>query len=102
MRINLSDITFDNDFYTITLNNGNLLVLNSVYEQVADSNGNVTEINKVNIEVRDYEGNYICLAPTVIGMTNDYFTLGTDYTEYEGAVLNVANMYYVYLEVEDE
>lgn len=97
MLINLSEVTFENDFYEMELENGAGLTLNTVDEQFsyADEydNPKVCMVNRINIVYTDSEGvGYKC--PSVIGISNDYTSLDTDYVEYEGQVLNMENMQY--------
>lgn len=102
MTINLSEITFSYDFFSLPLPKGNTLIMNLVDECIA-SDGEETSIKGINIVValEDGTGNVGC--SSVIGMSNDYFTLTSGYPEYMGKVLTSENMQYCTMEiVEDE
>lgn len=102
MTINLSEITFSYDFFSLPLPKGNTLIMNLVDECIA-SDGEETSIKGINIVValEDGTGNVEC--SSVIGMNNDYFTLTSGYPEYMGKVLTSENMQYCTMEiVEDE
>lgn len=102
MVINLSNITFENDFYFLSLNDGKTIVFNIVNEDFLDKNGNSVKIDRINIEVDSEDGEYLGNTSSIIGLDNEYYSLKTDYKEYEGAVLTKDNMEYVRLEVADE
>jgi hypothetical protein len=96
MIINLDSIEFENDFFSITLPDGSLLVLNKVDENfTADEEDCV--VKAINIEIQKEEEYITC--PCVIGLGNDILQINTDYKEYEGEVLTPDNMGYCTIEV---
>lgn len=96
MTYNLSEISFDYDFFSISLPDGNTLILNKVDEDFIQ-NEEETVIDGVNIVVATESENIKC--SSVIGVGNDYFTLTSDYEEYLGTTLTSENMKYCYLEI---
>lgn len=99
MIIDLSEIKFTNDFYSVTLPDTNVLVLNKLDESLTISTLNTTmEIHNINVSLMDSEGNSID-CPCVIGMGNDILKIETDYTEWEGKVLTSDNMKYCTINV---
>lgn len=102
MVINLSDITFENDIFTIDLNDGGLLVLNNIDEALLPENAEYeTNIKVINIEVIDREGN-IKPCSNVIGLESNNIYIGTKYTEYNGSALNKDNLRYAFIEVKED
>lgn len=96
MTIDLSKVEFVNDFFTVTLPDGNLLVLNKVDEDfMADDVECI--VKAINIEVQK-DGEYVT-CPCVIGLGNDIMQINTEYKEYEGEVLTPENMGYCTIEV---
>ena len=96
MTIDLSKVEFVNDFFTVTLPDGNLLVLNKVDEDfMADDIECI--VKAINIEVQK-DGEYVT-CPCVIGLGNDIMQINTEYKEYEGEVLTPENMGYCTIEV---
>lgn len=100
MIIDLSQIEFFYDFYSLPLPSGDTLILNSVDENFTIDNVD-TEIKCINLVVALEDGSASYSVPSIIGMKNQFFTLNTDYTEYEGKRLNIDNIKYCKLEVED-
>lgn len=99
MTIELSKITFDNDFFSIVLPDGNELVLNKVDEDfIPSSSGTNCVVRSINVAMVDEEGNFID-CPCTIGMSNDIMEIKTDYKQYEGEVLTPDNMMYCTIEV---
>lgn len=96
MTIDLSKIEFNNDFFSVTLPDGSLLVLNKVDEDfTADEEECV--VKAINIEIQKEEEYITC--PCIIGLGNDILQINTDYKEYEGEVLTPDNMGYCTIEV---
>lgn len=99
MTINLSDVTFDNNFFEIYLPTGELLILNSLDESIA-VDGKVAVIDRINISVVDgNDEQHVC--SSVIGMGSSWFDLTTDYPEYMGKELTRENMRYCVIEVSE-
>ncbi len=100
MTYNLSEAIFVNDFYYIDREDGSIIALNLIDEDIQSGSAGAV-INVINIAVVDTEGNQkIC--SNVIGMTNEYFSLNSAYKEHLGTVLNKDNIQYCTLEVFDE
>ena len=100
MTYNLVDIEFTNDFYSISLDNGNFIVFNLVDEQPKVEEEEVS-INNINIAVVDSEGNQVTVS-NVIGMDTPYFKLTSAYSEVLGQTLTKDNIALCTLEVKDE
>lgn len=100
MKYNLSEATFENDFYSLDIADGSTIVFNIVDEEIAHNNEELI-INAVNIAVIDSDGNYID-GVNVIGESNDFYALTTEYKEYLGLPLNKDNIKYCVLEVSDD
>ena len=98
MIINLSKITFTNDFFSTMLPDGKYLVLNKIDESIKVEGLEECGIKSINIELQDTEGN-ATRCPCVIGIGNDFMKIDTDYTEYEGEVLTPDNMGFCTIEV---
>lgn len=98
MLIDLSKITFVNDFFTTMTPDGSLLVLNKIDEALKHEEEE-EQIKAINIELQTTEEAIIC--PCVIGLGNDYLQIKTNYKEYEGEVLTPENMVYCTIEVYD-
>lgn len=95
MTINLSEIKFEYDFFSLPMPNGDTLILNKVDENIKG-----TVIDSINIVVATESGSVN--VPTAIGMKNPYFTLNSNYTEYLGKVLTSDNLQYCYLEISED
>lgn len=111
MVLDLSEIEFTYDFFTSVMPNGNQLVLNLVDEDFIatsiDDGGNTieteTKIHGVNIYVEfldSEQDNALC--SSVIGTSNDYFTLSSEHSEYLGQTLTTENMKYCTIEMYEE
>lgn len=98
MLINLSELSFVNDFCSIALPDGSTLNLNKLEESIKIEKVSETNINVISIEIIDLEDNQT-LIPNIIGLSNDILSINTDYKEYEGKVLSPENMEYCTIEV---
>ena len=96
MTINLDSVEFVNDFFSATLPDGSLLVLNIVDEDFLSDDVECI-VKSLNVEIqRDDE---IISCPCVIGISNELMQINTEYKEYEGKVLTPDNMEYCTIEV---
>lgn len=100
MTINLSEVTFSYDFATIPLARNGTLILNKINESLTYEEDTV-DIKGINLIVLTDDGEEI-LYPSVIGTSNEYFSLLTKHTEYMGKTLNSENIQYCTLEIVDE
>lgn len=102
MILNLNEIDFVNDFFSISTPDGNQLILNKIDESLTISSrasNAVLEINNINIELRKRDDSFV-KCPCVIGMGNEYIHIDTEYKEdFEGAVLTSDNMKYCTINV---
>lgn len=99
MTVELSKVTFSNDFFSIMLPDGKYLVLNKVDESLKlDNEQTEYPIKAVNIELQDLEGNTVP-CPCVIGMSNEIMQINTAHKEYQGKVLTPDNMVFCTIEV---
>ena len=98
MTVDLSEIEFDYDFFSLPLPDGNTLIMNQVDEDFL-TNGDEVVVKGINIVValEDGSGNVLC--SSVIGMHNDYFTINSGYPEYVGKTLTSDNMKYCTMEI---
>lgn len=100
MTINLSEVTFSYDFATIPLARNGTLILNKINESLSYEDDTV-RIEGINLVVLTEDEEEI-LYPSVIGTSNEYFSLLTKHTEYMGKTLNSENIQYCTLEIADE
>lgn len=99
MTIELSKITFDNDFFSVVLPDGNELVLNKVDEDFVDSTtGEHCVVRNINVAIVDEDGNFVD-CPCTIGLSDDIMEIQTNHKQYEGEVLTPDNMEYCTIEV---
>lgn len=102
MTLNLSEVEFEYDFFSSTMPDGSTLVLNKVSEDfVTDSYGEI-EVKQINILIEPLVGSDNIICSPVIGTSNDYIEVNTDYEEYLGQVLTEDNMQYCTIEVYEE
>lgn len=90
MNINLSEITFINDFFTIGIPDGGLLVLNRLNESLLTDDLQFLEVKRINVEVVYADRTIKC--SSIIGMGNDLLQIKSAYTEVIGEVLSEENM----------
>ena len=103
MILDLANIHFTADFFSASMPDGSLLVLNNVNENFIGDDGNETEVKRINILVEPVDGSENISCSSVIGMGNDYLMLKSDYVEHLGKVLTEDNMKYCTMELyEDE
>jgi hypothetical protein len=100
MIYNLSEAVFENDFYALETAKGDTIILNLVDEQIAH-NGEELNVNAINLAVVDSEDNYHD-GVNVIGDSNEFYAIKSDYTQYLGQPLNKDNVQYCTLEVYDD
>ena len=100
MTYNLDSLTFTNDFAFVELENGTVIVLNIVDEQLGSATGDVI-INQINMAVITNDGEQIP-SGCVIGIPDEYYTIKTNYKEYVGQPLTKDNLKYCTLEVADD
>lgn len=98
MTIELDSITFTNDFFSVALPDGSIIIINKVDEDFITENDDECTVQAITIEVQDLDGNIIS-CPCVIGMSNDIMEIATKHTEYEGEVLTPDNMGYCTIEI---
>lgn len=100
MILNLAEVQFENDFFTIDLPDGNILTLNVIDESILVSTNEVININRINIQITEYSGDVVTYVntPNVIGFNNGKIKINTLYEEYKGKVLTKDNMMYCTVE----
>lgn len=101
MTIDLSEVTFDNDFFSSTMPDGSTLVLNRIDESMKSDYGSMS-LNAITILVIDAETGDNILCSPVIGLGSDRLVLSTEYEEYLGKVLTEDNMQYCTIEIPEE
>ena len=97
MTVDLAKVDFVNDFFSTSLPDGSILIINKVDEDFLTDDTECI-VKALNIEVQQDEDTIIS-CPCVIGLGNDLLEIKTDYTEYEGEVLTPDNMVYCTVEV---
>lgn len=100
MIFDLSKIEFVNDMFSTDLPNGDLLVLNKLDEAFAVA-GFTKEVkfNRINIEVVKADGSSVpCIS--VVGMSDDYISITTKYSELEGSILSMDNLDKCFIEAQ--
>lgn len=101
MTINLSEIEFDNDFFTTTIPSGDELILNKIDESLKiDTEDIVVDIKNITIELVKTDNTFVS-CPCVIGLGNEYLLIDTKYEELKGTVLTSDNMKYCTINVYD-
>lgn len=101
MIIKLSEVVFENDFFSVDLPNGSVLTLNKIDEDIATTGDNV-KLDRINLQITSFDesGNEeYTSCPCSIGLGNDILIIETDYPEYEGKVLTSENMRFCTIEV---
>lgn len=108
MILDLSQIEFQNDFFTFDLPDGSVIVFNRISEDLAASVNtrsvdlSKTDIHRINIQVTKYDdyGNITEVVSTsdVIGFSDVMYRITTEYIQYEGSNLTEENMKYCKLE----
>lgn len=98
MTVDLSEIEFAYDFFSLPLPEGNTLIMNQVGEDIL-TNGDEVVVKGINIVIAREDGSGNVLCSSVIGMLNDYFTINSGYLEYVGKTLTSDNMKYCTMEI---
>ena len=102
MTIDLSEITFSNDFFEVDLPNGSVLTINKIDEDITVDDSSII-LDRINIQVsttdEDTGVTTYTSCPCSIGLGNDILIIKTDYSEYEGKVLTSKNMMYCTIEI---
>lgn len=101
MTIDLSEVTFENDFFSSTMPDGSTLVLNRIDESMKSDDGSMS-LNAITILVIDAETGDNILCSPVIGLGSDRLVLSTEHEEYLGKVLNEDNMQYCTIDIPEE
>lgn len=97
MIINLSEVSFEGDFFYIDLPDSSSLVLNKLNEDIKiESNNSVIKI--INVQTVELDGK-IVTRPCIIGMGDDKLQIITDYKQFEGKTLTEDNMAFCRIEV---
>ena len=101
MIINLSEIIFENDFFSVSLPDGSSLVFNEINEELVTLDNKVIDIHNINIQkvITGSTGEEYIDCSVAIGSRNTILGIYTTYTEYESALLNSNNMKYCTMEV---
>lgn len=101
MIIDLQNITFSNDFFSIDLPQGGTFIINKMDESIKLEGSRSADIKNLNLFILNYRQdtteqiNCTC----IIGMGNEYLRVFTDYKECEGQVLTYENMKYCQVEL---
>lgn len=96
MTIDLSKVSFINDFFSLDMPSGNLLILNKINENLLVK-GEESSIQGINVIVVVYPTGESVKCPSVIGVSNEYLSITSDYPEYLGKVLTEETMKYSYI-----
>lgn len=105
MTIDFSELEFTGGFAETELEDGSVLVLNKVDEDIpGDTDKESAHLDTVNVMVITAEGEYV-QHTNVVGMTGSAVTIESDYAELYGASLDSENYekcYAVTIEAEEE
>lgn len=97
MTYNLSEAIFNNDFYSVELEDGAVIALNVIDEDMVSHNNELI-VNVINVVYISIEGVQE-ITSNVIGVETPYYTITTEYKEYLGKVLSKDNIQFCKLEV---
>lgn len=101
MTLVLSNVEFISDFFSCSMPDGSVLVLNKISEDFLFE-GKETVIKHINILIQPVDNDENILCSSVIGMGNSYLMLKTAYEEHLGETLNEDNMKYCTIEIYEE
>jgi len=102
MTINLEAIKFDNNYFATDLPSGLRLIMYSCDESIKDDNtGEDVDVKEILLVLEDEEGNQT-LCSSVIGMSNDFFSLKSNVEELQDKKLNIDNKASCFIEVFEE
>lgn len=99
MILKLSEIDFSYDFFSTSMPDGSLLVLNNVNEDFTTEGTEEMIVKKVNILVQPVDSAEAVLCSSVIGIGNKYLKLDSEYPEQLGKILTQDNLKYCTLEL---
>ena len=100
MLVELSKVTFTNDFAYIDCPDGSTLILNKLDEAIFDGEKE-SIIKNINIALVDIDENYYN-CNMAVGLSNDFIHLYSEHKEIEGQVLTLDNINLCFIEVFDE
>lgn len=98
MTLNLSELEFSSDFATFDLPDGNILYFYQINENIDNGNTDI-KIDRIMVVFSDVYNETDSLCSSVIGFSNDVFSLDTAYTEYSGKILTTENIQYCTMEI---
>ena len=99
MTINLESVNFDNDYFATDLPSGVKLIMYSCDESIKDTGtGEDIPMKEILLVIEDVDGNQT-LCSSVIGIANEYFSLKSNFEEYQDKKLNIDNKNFCYIEV---
>ena len=104
LKLDLKEVVFTNDFFTVGLPDGNTLIMNVIDECILSYETETeteTEIKGINIQIYtpDFEqsGTYTN-GSNVIVVNSPLYKITTEHKEFEGMTLNSENIKYCVLE----
>ena len=104
--IDFSLVTFNNDFFEYSLEDGGILRMDRLDEDFkSDETGTELVLDTFNIEIvtlDEDENETVTPLSAIIGLEYNGYKIQTDYPEYEGKVLTSENFAYCYMEVGSE
>lgn len=100
MRVILADAQWDSGFITLPTDGGNLLMVNAVSENFLSGEGVLTPVDAVLVEIV-YPDDSRKKCVSVIGMSDEYVSIGTDDETLLGHTLVPGNMASCWIDVDD-
>lgn len=100
MTIDLSQITFDYDFFSAPMPDGSMLILNRIDEDMDDGTGTAS-VKAINVVIAELGGGST-LCSSVIGMGNSRLMITSAHEELLGKTLTEENMASCFIEMEDK
>lgn len=100
MTIDLSKISFEKDFFAVSLPDNSILILNCIDESIGMVKGDV-DIKRINVQLSFPQEKRYKKLSGIIGINEGSYSIRTLYKEYEGKVLDEDNLKYCTIEISE-